>query len=187
MIQIAARLRRGTQALAVAAVLAGSTVALTSAQPAAAGVGTTGQISTATCGWHELDGPGGVRYKVTTASLPYVTGLYSTYQKVVLEVSYEHAQNGAWQDWRDYFFTTYARSGQWAASWTGYGHSYTSIDDPLGDSGYADPDSANPYVGVKVTVYWYNGNQVVGTDSKPETNPSDYIYGQYVCNGGSSY
>jgi hypothetical protein len=189
MIQIAARLRRGTQALAAAAILAAGAVALTSAQPAAAGVGTTGSISAATCGWHAVDGPGGVQYRVTTASLPYVTGVYSTPQKVTLKISYEHAQNGTWQDWRDYYFTTYARYGQWTASWTSVanGRSYTSIDDPLGDSGYSDSNSANPFVGVQVTVYWWNGSQVVGIDSKPETNPNDYTYGQYVCNGGNPY
>jgi hypothetical protein len=193
MTNIGRRLRRGTQALALAAALAGGTVALASAQPAfAATSGTTGYLSPATCGWHVVDGPGGVQYKVTTASLPYVTGPYSTSQLVWLHVEFMHPQNGVWQTYRDGWFYTYARSGVWSTSWSSQatGRSgYKTVDDVPGanESGYADPNSANPYTGVKVTAYWYSGSLLVGASNEPETNPSDAIYGQYVCNGGPSY
>lgn len=179
------RLRGGTQALAVAAALAGGVVALTSAQPAFA-AGTTGYLNPAHCGWHLVQGYADP-FKQSTVWLPYVTGLSSTYQEVDLHVEFMNGRNGTLQTYRELTLYTYARSGVWSTSWTYNGRSgYITAQDLLGDSGFATGDAGNLDTYVRLTAYWYSSSKLVGALSEYATNPWSSAY-PYVCNAGTNY
>jgi hypothetical protein len=178
MIRIGQRLRRGTQALAVAVAMAGGMTALASAQPASAAV-TTGYLNSAQCSQRLVQGYADP-YKVSTVWLPSVTGIASTYQPVWLHVEFMHATT-----YREYWFRTYARSGVWASSWTWKdGRTYTMAEDVAPESGFATGDAGNLNTYVKVTAYWYSGSTLAGTAAEFATNPTSYVSGPNVCNTG---
>jgi hypothetical protein len=184
-------LRRGIQVLIAAAVLSGATVALTSDQAAFAANQPGWLNPSAGCGWYAVDGPGGVQYRRTTATLPAVTGTTSNWQYVMLSVDYEHYENSQWVSRpKTYWFYTTARYGQVTRTWTSSdtGQSgLTAWDDPVGLDGYVDSDGNNPFVGVKVTAWWTNAGQITGIASEWETTPLDPVYGKYICNMGDAY
>lgn len=183
MIRIGQRLRRGTQALAIAAAMAGGMAALGSAQPASAAV-TTGYLAPAQCGFRILQGYADP-YKVSTVWLPYVTGISSTYQQVWLHVEFMNSPNGTY---RQYWFRTYARSGVWAGSWMWKdGRSYTAAEDAPPESGFATSNASNLNTYVRVTASWYSGSTLEGTATELATNPTSYVYGANVCNSGQYY
>jgi hypothetical protein len=183
MINIGRRLRRGTQALALAAALAGGTVALTSAQPAlAATTGATDSLYQPYCGWRLVQAYADPE-KVTHVWLPTVTGANQT---VRLVVEFMHYNNG-WQPYRSGWFHTFQVSGQptyWKSDTDG--RSYNTIEDSPPESGYASPAASSPLVAVRVTAYWYSGNTYVGTVSLWAQN-SNNPFNSSICNGGLNY
>lgn len=179
MINIGRRLRRGTQALALAAALAGGTVALTSAQPAFA----ASTWTQANCGWQLVTGylyP----YKQTTVWLPQVTGFYSTYQYVTLRVQFVYGTGGS----LTYDFYTSARSGAWTKYWTSSsdGGTYDHVFDTLGNSGFASGAASSPNTYVYVTAWWWSGSRIVGGPvSQQALNYKSST--PAVCNSGTNW
>lgn len=186
---------KSTAAKAVLATIAGVFMLLL-AQPAnAASSGTIGNVSGASCGWHAVDNLGlpGMPYKVTTASLPSVTGTSSAYQRVWVHVSFQHWTGSAWSTYRDGWFYGSARAGVWTSSWTSYSNGYSgyrSIDDALGESGFGSGEAASPFTAALISVTWQspsNANVTTGNWAGYETNPRATVYNPVVCNGGGNY
>lgn len=174
---------------------AGGAAVLALAPPAAA-AGTTGSVGRLNCGWYAADNDTlpGLPYKVTTAILPTVTGTSNAAQWVWAHVNFGQLGNdGNVHFYRDGWFYTAARYGVVSGSWTSYvdGRSgYKTVDDALGESGFASGDGAAPFTYVRVDVFWQSpadARSTIGSYSAWEQNNRAINYGPYVCNSGGNY
>lgn len=183
------RLRRRLSALLTLGVLVMGLT--TQASPASAsgpsrGVATSAQAYPQTwntqpqCGWYRQSAYLN-DYRITKAWLPWVSGQWSTYQRVWVTVQFVYRETG--QVYRSGTFYTYARAGVWSKSWTSAANGLTgqtSVQDAAGESGYTNVARD---VEVLMTLTWFTGTTRTDYNTVWATNPTS-TQNQYVCDGG---